>query len=440
MKRLICLFVSALCCSALFAAQLTRVSMYLGKEDCVYSKGEKVVVTAKLTEDCTGPLFMYVLLNGTKVLEKDVVLGPEASVVYEASFDRPVFGMVYIQEKGGKSDTGIGFAVAPEEMHPGFRQPSDYRKFWKKELKAMRAVKPEVKLTEVESGDKDFVCYDFEISMHEGWPARGYLAMPRGAELKSLPIVMYFHGAGVKSSGSQSKVKTALSYAKMGGGCIAVDVNAHGMLNGQPQKYYDDLEKNELKDYRCRPFTTKEDFYYKDMMLRDVRTLDWLCTLKEWDGRRVLVTGSSQGGNQSLAVAGLDRRVSSIVAIVPGYCDMGAVMDEERQSGWKRMYRDVHKYPGAEKVLPYFDNVFSIRYTKAELWMELGLIDQTCAAEGMYAAFNNARMKHKRILLYPGRRHSMKEDDQYYNDWYESIGKAREEYLESYLAPKPSAR
>lgn len=49
-------------------------------------------------------------------------------------------------------------------------------------------------------------------------------------------------------------------------------------------------------------------------------------------------------------------------------------------------------------------------------------------------------MKHKRILLYPGRRHSMKEDDQYYNDWYESIGKAREDYLESYLSSTPSAR
>lgn len=47
----------------MFAAQLTRVSMYLGKEDCVYSKSEKVVVTAKLTEDHAGPLFMYVRIQ-----------------------------------------------------------------------------------------------------------------------------------------------------------------------------------------------------------------------------------------------------------------------------------------------------------------------------------------------------------------------------------------
>ena len=433
MKRIIALFVSALSCISLMAGQLTDVSMFLNREDCVYAKGEKVVVTARAASGAGSHLSMYVLLNGTKVLEKDVELGLEPAVVYEASFDRPVFGMVYIESKQAGSDTGIGFAVAPEEMHPGFSQPSDYRKFWKKELKSMRAVTPEVKLTEVESGDEGFVCYDFEITMHEGWPARGYLAMPRDAAEKSLPIVMFFHGAGVKSSGSQSKVSTAVEYAKLGGGCIAVDVNAHGMLNGQPQTYYSALEKNELRDYRCRPFTTKEDFYYKDMMLRDVRALDWLCTLREWDGKRVLVTGSSQGGSQSLAVAGLDRRVSSIVAIVPGYCDMGAVMDESRRSGWKRFYRDVHKYPGAENVLPYFDNVFSIRYTKADLWMEAGLIDMTCAPEGMYAAFNNARMKHKRIILYPYRRHSMKENDQYFSAWDAEIGAARREYMNEYL-------
>ena len=64
---------------------------------------------------------------------------------------------------------------------------------------------------------------------------------------------------------------------------------------------------------------------------------------------------------------------------------------------------------------------------------EVGLIDTTCAPEGMYAAFNNARMKHKRIILYPYRRHSMKENDQYFSAWDAEIGAARREYMNEYL-------
>lgn len=437
MKRLILSTLFILLGVCVEAAQLKQVRLFTDRKDGIYSKGDRIVVTACADDGFSSPLEMYVLLNGTNVLTRDITLGREPVVVFEGSYDRPLCGMVCVRRKDKMSvDTGVGFAVGVEGLHPGFTEPEDYRVFWKKELKAMRDVKPEVKLVEVPLPEKDadgFVCYDLEISMHEGWPARGYLVMPRRAAKRSLPIVMYFHGAGVVKPTSRSNVGTALKYAKMGGGCIAVDINAHGMLNGQPQSYYDSLETGYLKDCRCRPFTTKEDFYYKDMMLRDVRALDFLCTLKEWDGKRVLVTGSSQGGNQSCAVAGLDRRVSQIVAIVPGYCDMGAVLDPERASGWKRLYRDVNKYPGAMEILPYFESAFALRHTKAGLWMEVGLIDQTCPAEGMYAAFNGAVSKHKTIHPYPYRRHSMSSSDQYYSEWKRSVESRRLSFMNDYL-------
>lgn len=437
MKRFFLFLLFFFCALSVEAAQLKQVRLALNRADGIYAKGDKVVVTACADEGFKAPLEMYVLLNGRNVLTKELTLGAEPVVVYEGSFDRSLCGMVYIQRRDKKGvDTGVGFAVATEGLHPGFTEPKDYRKFWKKELKAMRAVKPEVKLVEVALPDGDaaeYICYDLEISMHEGWPVRGYLVMPRGAAQRSLPIVMYFHGAGVVKPSCRSTVETALNYAKMGGGCIAVDINAHGMLNAQPQSYYDGLENGYLKDYRCRPFTTKEELYYKDMMLRDVRALDYLCTLKEWDGKRVLVTGTSQGGNQSCAVAGLDRRVTQIVAIVPGYCDMGAILDPERQSGWTRLYRDVNKYPGAKEILPYYESAFALRHTRAGLWMEVGFMDQTCPVEGMYAAFNGAVSKHKSIHPYPYRRHSMSSSDQYYKQWKKDIEASRLEFLNEYL-------
>ena len=78
---------------------------------------------------------------------------------------------------------------------------------------------------------------------------RGYFAKPKSAVPKSLPIVLFVHAAGVKGSWCLAQPETAVNYAKMGNGALAFDLNAHGMLNGQPQEYYDDLEAGELKGY-----------------------------------------------------------------------------------------------------------------------------------------------------------------------------------------------
>lgn len=437
MKKFLFVIVCLSACLSLSGKQLKQVSLLINRDNGIYAKGEKVVVSAKAEPGFEGDVSIYVLLNGKKVLEKDIELGTEPSVIYEGCYDRPLCGMVYAHLRDNKKvDTGVGFAVAPEELRPGYQEPADYCQFWQDELRKMRSVKPEVTLSEVDPGEKyaeKYVCYSLEISMHEGWPARGYLAMPRDAAKKSLPIVMYFHGAGVNKKACRSTVKTALWYASQGGGCIALDINAHGMLNDQPQEYYDDLAKGVLKEYRTAPITTREAFYYKDMMLRDVRALDYLCTLKEWDGERVLVTGSSQGGMQSCCVAALDSRVKKIVAIVPGFSDMGAAYAEGRETGWTRTYRNVAKYPNAKDVVPYFDTCNALHHTDADLWMEVGFIDQTCNAEGMLAAFNGAAMKNKQIFTYPYRRHSIKKDDQYYKPWKESVEKLRKAYMKEYL-------
>ena len=57
------------------------------------------------------------------------------------------------------------------------------------------------------------------------------------------------------------------------------------------------------------------------MSLRLVRALDFLTAQPEWDGRTVVVHGSSQGGYQSLVAAGLDPRVTFFAAGIPGGCD-----------------------------------------------------------------------------------------------------------------------
>ena len=109
----------------------------------------------------------------------------------------------------------------------------------------------------------------------------------------------------------------------MGRGALSFDLNAHGMLNGQPDSYYDSLQQNDLKNYPYIGLGSKKDFYFRGMYLRLMRTLDFLTSQPEWDGKRIMVIGESQGGGQALATAGLDHRVTAVIATVP-LCATGA--------------------------------------------------------------------------------------------------------------------
>ena len=223
--------------------------------------------------------------------------------------------------------------MAPQKLKPGGECPADFYEYWEGERKALKALPFEVKQSVVKDTEigTGYTCVNIEINCTGPKPVRGYFAKPEIAFPKSLPIVLLVHAAGVKGSWCRSEPGNAMKYARMGALCF--DLNAHGMLNGQPEEYYADLEAGELKNYYLQGLTSRDDFYFRGMYLRLMRAIDFLTKQPEWDRKRILVIGESQGGGQALAAAGLDKRVSAVVAIVPAMCDwLGPLAD--REGGW----------------------------------------------------------------------------------------------------------
>ena len=217
---------------------------------------------------------------------------------------------------------------------------------------------------------------------------------------------------------------------------IAFDINAHGMLNGQPQEYYDDLDRTTLKNYAQKPLVSHEEFYFRLMYLRLVRAMDYLAGLKEWDGKRALVYGESQGAGQAGAIAALDPRISMAVMNVPAICDLGGVQNGLR-GGWPAFYSKNINNPEVKElslaILPYYDVALLLKYAKAELVIECGLIDTTCPAECVYSAFNNAENSTaKTMLTYPLRSHR-KVESRYYKEWETLVGNVRTKIMDEHL-------
>ncbi|HAQ18002.1 MAG TPA: hypothetical protein DCR40_02065 [Prolixibacteraceae bacterium] len=396
-------------------------------ENGVYKSNEKFRVTLVLKQKSDDSLSVKVWKNNDQIIYKKTILPDQDSlVIFESAYKEPCSVMLEARQKGSKKL--LGLVVSPNKLKPGSPYPKDLEAFWDLEKLALNALRMEVKTKTMVLKDLGYECQDIEINCTGPKPARGYFAKPSGAKVRSLPIVLLVKAAGVKGSWCRSEVSNAVNYAKKGALCF--DLNAHGMLNGQPEEYYSNLETGELKDYSVQGLEDREQFYFRGMYLRLLRTIEFLTRQPEWDGKRIIVIGESQGGGQALAATGLDHRVSAVVATVPAMCDWGGIL-AGRKGGWPQPFERKGDKEKMLDVLPYFDAAHLLKNSKATIVVEIGLVDQTCPSTSIYAAINQAKGI-KIIYPVPYREHSWPNAEQR-KSWDPMVFNPKNEFVNNYL-------
>ena len=295
-------------------------------------------------------------------------------------------GKPVLNERKRPASAGVGVLVSPDQIRPGNpNEPADFDEFWRKRRAELDKVPIKAERTEVKGHPKfpNVVCYDVQVSCTGDVPVSGYLCMPRDAKPKSLPAIVTYHGAGVRSANKQ-----------FGNGvkAIAFDVNAHGLPNGRPESFYKDIYyAGPLKSYYNRGFKNDSEVYFIGMYDRVMRALDYVKSLPEWDGKTLVVMGGSQGGGQSIAAAGLDPQVTLCCAVVPALCDLGGGL-AGRRPGWPAPLPPRTKRQNDPAVIArtaYVDGVFFARRIKCPVYISTGLVDQTCVAPAVFSAYNS---------------------------------------------------
>ncbi len=395
----------------------------------IYKDGDRIVITMILKDHGRDSVAVKIRKNYNPDVSRRMVkyMGTPI-VIFDEKFTHPSSGIIEASTTSESASTG--FVVAPEKFKSGTACPPDFDQFWDSERKMLHDLPLEAKTISKKVSVNGYSCVDLELNCTGPKPARGYFAKPESASLKSLPIVLSVHAAGVKGSWCRSEPELALYYAQMGKGALCFDLNAHGMLNGQPEEYYIGLEKGELKDYYFQGMENRNDFYFRGMYLRLMRAIDFLTSQPEWDGKRILVIGESQGGGQALAAAGLDQRVGAVVATVPAMCDWGGGIAGFK-GGWPQPLDHKGDMEKQLATLPYFDNAHLLKRSRATILVEIGLIDNTCPSTSIYAAVNQAKGK-KTILAVPYRPHYAPSGDLLKN-WETGIYKQKEKFIKNYL-------
>jgi cephalosporin-C deacetylase len=426
-SRLLSAIVLSCLVSFVFTVQGQTLSLKQSHENGIYKSGQKISITATITQRTNDSIYVSVFKNNDQVLLKTSILpSTDSFVVFEGKFKEPC--SIIIEARIKETKQKIGCIVDPLKIKPGSDYPKDFEAYWNQEKQHLNSLMMDVKSKKIAIPDSGFVCFDTEINCTGPKTVKGYFAKPEKAKVRSLPIVLLVHAAGVKGSWCRSEVQNAMNYAKKGALCF--DLNAHGMLNGQPDEYYNNLEAGELKEYWVSGLESREDFYFRGMYLRLLRTIEFLTRQPEWDRKRILVIGESQGGGQALAAAGLDHRVSAVVATVPAMCDWGGTL-VQRKGGWPQPFERPGDLAKMKNVMPYFDTANLLKDSRATIVVEIGLVDNICPSTSVYAAINQSQGE-KIIYPVPYREHTWPNEIQR-KVWDKTVFEPKNLFIENYL-------
>lgn len=368
------------------------ITGFLDRADVRYQPGEEMLFSFLLQENdkpAAGKLRITRYGDDGKTETFDMETKPGVPAVYRTSLAQPGFVMVkaVLLDKDGKTvrrnwlnnvcdvEFGMGACVAPEKLKQGVPEPADFDAFWRKAKAELAAVPMRVLEKKLVRETEIARVYDVKIAAVGKRPVSGYLAIPRNAKPHSLPIQLLFHGYGVQSA-EISESKDAIVFF----------INAHGIENGREAEYYRKLADGELKDYGFKSTENQipDTCYFKNMILRNLRGLEFARTLPEWDGKTTYVQGGSHGAFQTMAVAALSDGITGCDINIPWLCDLGGVK-VGRIRGWRPDYA-----PG----LAYFDTVnFASRVKCLINISAMGLSDYVCPPSGVWILFNNLKGK-----------------------------------------------
>ena len=392
-----------LCCGA---EDLPRLQMQCNSEKGIYRSGEKIELSGELLNRPSNAVFLKCETMIDGVVTKKESLPADQKFVRTFTAEKPgwIALRVTVQDKDKKTlpnpkpvtrgydklfISGIGVLIEPEKLRPAMPEPEDFDAFWEKQKALLKTVP--IKAVRKEFPKNKYkdraLAWEVEIDAPGGAPVKGYLSIPPNAAKKSLPIVVTPHGAGIFSAENQAWRRNAISF----------NFNAHGIENGRDEAYYREMGRTKLRDWAYQGQGDPETWYFRNMVLRLLRALEYLKTLPEWNGRDLVMYGNSMGGAQSLWASALDPDVSLCLAAVPGLADLG-IRIPGRFSAFPRGIK-------RGKWCSYYDTAYFAKRIRCRTYLSAGGIDYTCPPDTVYCVFNALPVKEKGITFYPALGH-----------------------------------
>ncbi len=283
-------------------------------------------------------------------------------------------------------DGGAGVDIDTLATHP---EPADFDAFWERQYKRLERVPIKEERVEIPCPDKKLRMYAVRIDCAGLRPVTGYLSIPKAVdEGKTFPCRLQTHGY----SGDSCKHDRPWSASDKE---IILNINAHGLKLvefGATEADTKALRWETRSNGNSYAFDAKQNedpevAYFNGMVLRVKRALQYLKTLKGWNGKDLYASGGSQGGLQTIWAAGCGEGVTLAQSSITWCCDMfnNKVRRERKISsdGWYIPWTESMGYYDAANFAKRIPTTCHTEITRA------GLGDYCCPPMGLAKLWNN---------------------------------------------------
>ncbi len=405
----------------------------------IYDVNEKVGWTVTLPDGATPPAAPYtytVQINEQATLKTGELDLSSGKAILELSYDQPAMLNVQVNPPGGAGGGGrgrgggfgggggrgrggvspyswqLGAAIAPTKLEPTAPKPADFDAFWDGKLKALAAIPINPQLTEAPQdppGQKEYMVKLDSVDSH----TQGFLAKPD--KDGKFPALILYQYAGVYALPETNVTNRAAQ------GWLCMDVDSHDIPPTQGQT-------PNLQNYQSQGNNDREKCYFLDMYLRDTRAVQYIKSRPDWDGKTIVLMGTSMGGQQTLVTAGLNDGITAALAWVPSGTDFDGPLKGHKAGYPNWNARDAKV---AETGL-YFDVVNFAPRIKAPTIIAMGFLDTTASPVGIWTAYDQIP-GNKEIIPMPRAAHNNQAPAETEQAW----AKRSEEVLAAILKGEP---
>jgi cephalosporin-C deacetylase len=290
------------------------------------------------------------------------------------------------------------------EYLPDLKIPDDFDTFWSDTLAAARAYDIAASFDRVDNGLAVIETFDVRYAGFAGHEIRGWLHLPAHRSGRLPAVVEYIGYGGGRGLPHERTLFAAAGYAHFvmdtrgqGSGWSVGDTPDPG-AGGAPQH----------PGFMTRGALDPSEYYYRRVFTDAVRAVDAVRSHPEVDAARVAVTGSSQGGGISIAVAGLVEDLVAAAPDLPFLCDFprATTLVDTDPYGEIARYLKAHRdhIDRVYDTLAYFDGANLGRRATAPALFSVALMDMICPPSTVLAAYNHYGAS-KEIRVYPFNEH-----------------------------------
>ena len=274
-----------------------------------------------------------------------------------------------------------------QTYRPPRQEPDDFDLFWRRSLEEARQNDLDAVFEPVDHGLATLETFDATFSGYDGQRIKGWFLLPK-ERTEPLPCVVEYIGYG----GGRGFPTDWLFWPSMGYAHFVMDTRGQGSAwrKGDTPDVFEASSPHH-PGFMTLGILDPETYYYRRLFVDAVRALDAVKEHEEVDSSKLIVTGASQGGGVSLAVAGL-AEVAAVMPDVPFLCHYRRATEITNSAPYAeiahfcKIHRD--KVETVFNTLSYFDGLNFATRSRAPALFSVGLMDLTCPPSTVFAAHN----------------------------------------------------